>query len=111
MEQIEILKKWLLQEKIRFEYYYEPFIPKILEDMEKCGLILNEDMKLSTNEIVLRRQHKNGYDISIVCQYGSYGVKQGLLEYYRFGKDEDPVGYCTAEEVIEVIKEWVKDGK
>ena len=45
MEQMEILKQWLTQEKIRFEYYYEPFIPEILEDLEKHNLILNEDMK------------------------------------------------------------------
>lgn len=38
-------------------------------------------------------------------------IKQGLLEYWRMGKDEGPIGYCTAEEVIEVIKEWVKDGR
>lgn len=111
MEQIEVIKKWLIQENIRFEYYYEPFIPEILEDLEKHNLILNEDMKLSTNEIVLRRQHENGYDISIICQFGSYGVKQGLLEYYRMGKDKEPVGFASAEEVIEVIKEWVKDGR
>lgn len=111
MDQIEIVKKWLLQENIRFEYFYEPFIPEILEDLEKCDLIRNEDMKLSLNQILLRRQHHNGYDISIICQFGSMGVKQGLLEYWRIGKGEDPVGYCTAEEVIEVIKEWVNDGR
>lgn len=111
MEQMEILRQWLTQEKIRFEYYYEPFVPELLEDLEKHHLILNEDMKISTNEIVLRSLRKNGYDISIICQFGSMGVKEGLLEYYRMGKDEDPVGFCTAEEVKEVIKEWVKNGR
>lgn len=111
MEQMEILRQWLTQEKIRFEYYYEPFVPELLEDLEKFDLIRNEDMKLSTNQIILRRQHEKGYDISIICQFGSMGVKQGLLEYYRMGKDKEPVGYCTAEEVKEVIKEWVKNGR
>lgn len=109
MEQMEILKKWLLQENIHFEYIYEPLFPDIVEALEKDESNLNEEMKLLRNQILL--QSKNNYDISIICQFGSLGVRQGLLEYWRMGKNEDPVGYCTAEEVIEVIKEWVKDGK
>lgn len=109
MEQIEIIKKWLLSENIPFEYNYEKMPPDFLETMGE--FILSEEEKLSRNQIFLRRQHENGYDISIICHFGSWGVKQGLLEYWRMGKDKDPVGYCTAEEVIDVIKEWVKDGR
>lgn len=109
MEQIEILKKWLLSENIHFEYNYEPLPSDIIEDLQEYGLIENEEMKLLRNQIVI--YFENDYKISIICQHGSSGVRQGLLEYWRMGKDEDPVGYCTAEEVIEVIKEWVKDGK
>lgn len=109
MEQMEILKKWLLQENIPFEYNYEPLPSDIIEDLQEYGLIENEEMKLLRNQIVI--YFENDYKISIICQYGSYGVKQGLLEYYRFGKDKEPVGFCTAKEVIEVIKEWVKDGR
>lgn len=108
MEQMEILKQWLLSENIHFVYFYEPLLPEMLDHIDKY-IILNEEMKLSRNQIIL--QGKNNYDISIVCQYGSLGVREGLLEYRRMGTDEGPVGYCTAEEVIEVIKEWVKDGK
>jgi len=109
MDEMEKVKQWLLQEKIYFEYYLEPLLPDILEKLEECGLVLNDEMKLSRNQILISRQYENGYDLSIVCHYGSYGVKQGLLEYRRLKKKEDPVGYCTAEEVIEVIKELVKE--
>lgn len=109
MEQIEILKKWLLQEKIHFEYNYEPLFPDMIELIEEYEPILNEEMKLLRNQIVIR--FENGNKISIICQFGSSGVKQGLLEYWRMGNNEEPVGYCTAEEVIEVIKEWVNDGR
>lgn len=109
MEQIEILKKWLLEENIHFEYNYKPLPSDILEEMEEYGLIENEEMKLMFNQIVI--WFENGYKFSIICQYGSMGVRLGLLEYWIMGKDEEPVGYCTAEEVIEVIKECVKDGR
>lgn len=109
MEQIEILKKWLLQENIHFEYNYEPLFPDMIEAIEEYEPILNEEMKLFRNQIVIR--FENDYEISIICQFNSMGVRQGLLEYWIMGKDEEPVGYCTAEEVIEVIKEWVKDGR
>lgn len=109
MEQIEIIKKWLLQENIHFEYNYEPLPSDIIKDLQEYGLIKNEEMKLLRNQIIIR--FENDYEISIICQHGSMGVQQGLLEYWRMGKDEEPVGYCTAEEVIEVIKEWVKDGR
>lgn len=109
MNEMEKLKQWLLQEKIHFEYFLEPLLPDILEKLEEYDLISNDEMKLSRNQILLSIQYENGYDLSVICQYGSYGVKQGLLEYCRLKKKEDPVGYCTAEEVIEVIKELVKE--
>lgn len=109
MKQMEILKKWLLQEKIHFEYNYEPLFPDMTELIEEYEPILNEEMKLLRNQIVIR--FENDYEISIICQFNSMGVRQGLLEYWIMGKDEEPVGYCTAEEVIEIIKEWVKKWK
>jgi len=91
MEQIEILKKWLLSENIHFEYNYEPLFPDIIEALEEDEPILNEEMKLLRNQILLQSEN-----ISVICQYGSMGVRQGLLEYWIMGKDEEPVGYCTA---------------
>lgn len=109
MNEMEKLKQWLLQEKIYFEYLQEPLLPDILEKAEEYDLISNDETKLSMNQILVSIQYENGYDLSVICHFGSYGVKQGLLEYRRLKKKEDPVGYCTAEEVIEVIKELVKE--
>lgn len=81
----------------------------MIELIEEYEPILNEEMKLLRNQIVIR--FENDYEISIICQFNSMGVRQGLLEYWIMGKDEEPVGYCTAEEVKEVIKEWVKNGR
>ena len=53
MEQMEILKQWLLQENIHFEYNYKPLPSDILEEMEEYGLIENEEMKLMFNQIVI----------------------------------------------------------
>lgn len=86
MNEMEKLKQWLLQEKIHFEYFLEPLLPDILEKLEEYDLISNDEMKLSRNQILLSIQYENGYDLSVICQYGSYGVKQGLLEYCRLKK-------------------------
>lgn len=82
MEQIEILKKWLLQENIHFEYTYEKMPPDFLETMGE--FILSEEEKLSRNQIFL--QHENGYDISIICHFGSWGGKTRLARVLANGK-------------------------
>lgn len=48
-----------------------------------------------------------------VCQYGSYGYEDGLLETMGVIVDEDECGdtvegYLTADDVIERIKAWEK---
>jgi len=41
--------------------------------------------------------------LSVICQYGSYGYEQGLLEAWT-GSGE-PDGYMTAEDTMKWIKE------
>lgn len=48
------------------------------------------------------RLFTKNHDFSIICHYGSWGYKEGLLEM-RVDQD-DPEGYLTAEEVFEKIK-------
>lgn len=40
--------------------------------------------------------------ISVICGHDSYGGKKGLLEMWD-GQD-DPEGYLTAEDIIEILK-------
>ncbi len=43
----------------------------------------------------------------VICHYGSYGWQQGLLESYGLLADRDnaPIGWLTAEDVIRMLKE------
>ena len=54
--------------------------------------------------IVTDKTGKRLWDV--ICQWGSYGFEQGLLEGWQgiFGK-HDPVGWLTAEDVIKRIEE------
>ena len=40
-----------------------------------------------------------------ICQYGSYGYEEGLLEIYGTIAGNDVVGWLTAENVIKRIEE------
>lgn len=44
--------------------------------------------------------------LSFICQIGSYGFEQGLIEMWDFG-DEDPIGFLNAENCKKIIKERV----
>ena len=42
-----------------------------------------------------------------VCSHGTYGAEDGLLEYWSkkmSDAEEDPIGWLTAEEVVEKIE-------
>ena len=45
-----------------------------------------------------------------VCSIGTYGSEEGLLEYWSKNlkdRGEDPKGWLTAEEVVELIEQGV----
>lgn len=48
------------------------------------------------------RLFTKNHDFSIICHFGSWGYKEGLLEMMIDGRE--PEGYLTAEEVFEKIK-------
>lgn len=45
-----------------------------------------------------------GIQWSCVYGRGSYGYADGLLELWALNQHEEPIGYLTANEVIEIIK-------
>lgn len=65
----------------------------------------------SRNQIIYGRNGKN-WKIDGICQYGSYGAAEGLIETYGpLGCDKygDP-RILTAQEVFDIIKEdWTSD--
>lgn len=84
---------------------------KLLDDMGiewqdmSTTLIMDDLVKnLPPIDLSMFRTHfsYNDVRISVICGYGSYGGKKGLLEMWD-GNGE-PEGYLTAEEVIERIK-------
>lgn len=48
-------------------------------------------------------------DWDVICNWGSYGYEEGLLELYGSLCDGDVIGWLTAAEVIGMIV--VKEGK
>ena len=91
MSELDKLEKYMKEHNIRYK--------RIDEDTDSWGrhqiLVLNEDGSTSWDAI---------------CQRGSYGFEQGLLEIYGTlvdeGKDGDSVvGWLTAEDVINRMME------
>lgn len=58
----------------------------------------------------------NGYGVSVIKHYGSYGYEQGLFEIMTINKESEPVhivgitdddvvkGWLTNEEVLEILE-------
>lgn len=44
---------------------------------------------------------------SVICHFGSYGYDRGLLEFWGDFMN-DPIGYLTAEECFEKLKEMLE---
>lgn len=82
MTEMDKLQKWLDDNKIK----YERNIWKIAH--------------LERNQILIETDYK---ELSFICQPGSYGYYQGLIEMYDF--QNEPIGFLTAEECIEKLKE------
>ena len=47
--------------------------------------------------------------LSAICQYGSYGFQDGLIEVYNF--KDNTTGYLTAFQASEMLMEWLKEYK
>ena len=82
MTEMDKLQKWLDDNKIKYER------------------IIEEKSPLRRNQILIETDYKK---LSFICQWGSYGYEKGLIEMYDF--QNEPIGFLTAEECINKIKE------
>lgn len=91
MSELDKLEKYL------FEHGYE--YDRIDEE---------DEVVLNRHQIIVYKNKKRQWDA--VCQYGSYGYDQGLLEIYgtlvsKFdNKGDRVIGWLTAKEIIERIE-------
>lgn len=85
MTEMSKLQKWLDDNGIKYER------------------IIEERPPLRRNQILIETDYK---ELSFICQWGSYGYYQGLIEMYDF--QNEPIGFLTAEECIDKIKEELR---
>ena len=107
MNELDKLRKMLDDAKIPYESYQ-----KIWDDMPPYNTD-GEVGKYARNQVkygVYDRQWK----LDGICQWGSYGAEEGLIETYGpLGVDEngEPM-VMTAQEVFDIIKaDWEKENK
>ena len=76
---------------------------------EDSGVVYSEGRIMERH--VIKAVDENGEWIwDFVCSYGTYGSEQGLLEYWSKSLSDagdDPRGWLTAEEVLQLIKDGV----
>lgn len=104
--QLDVLRTMLDEAHIPYENYIISYT-----DTEKYVL---GGVDYYRNQIFYGGEDFKSCKLDAICQYGSYGYEEGLIEtagplgseYYDAVHCE-PIGYRTAEEVFEVIKkDW-----
>ena len=105
--ELDKLRIMLREANIPFEDIQQKFAPELIQhyDTEYNRLRFGDNWIWDRNQIVYA---PDGYRLMDgICQYGSYGSKEGLIEtYYELGWDEhgNPQ-VMTAEEAFAIIKE------
>lgn len=107
MNELDKLRKMLDEAKIPYESYQK--------EWGRDKPLINwsgEAGKYEKNQVIYGRYDGGlGWKIDGICQWGSYGAKQGMIETYSdLGVDEDgePM-VMTAQEVFDIIKkDWEK---
>lgn len=97
LTQLNKLEQYLKESGIRYERF----------DVEESIGQDNLCFELERHQICVPCQEKTKWDA--ICQRGSYGAEEGLLEIYgsivRANAGNSVEGYLTAEDVIERIEE------
>ena len=115
MNELDKLRKMLRDAGIPFEDYQEkhPFYSEnaVLDSIKMYG---PEASRYSRNQIIYGRNSEDGmyWKFDAICQYGSYGAKDGLIETYgELGVDSDgEPRVMTAKEAFKIIKnDWKKE--
>ena len=97
MNEMQKFKEMLEASKIYFEYFHDP------TKVPDYRLPLKDIEQELRNQIVIK---KGKTELSFICHIGSYGVEQGLIEFYDY--KSEPVGYLTADECMEIVKDKLK---
>lgn len=62
---------------------------------------------LGHHKVMVFNKETREFEWDAICQYGSYGYEDGLLEIYgRIVPNDDVEGWLTADKVIERLKEY-----
>lgn len=105
MNELDKLEQMLMKAGIPFERIEEVYFDEYDLFKERYG----EAGKWRRNQIIYGRYSHGGWKFDAICQFGSCGAKDGLIETYgELGIDEgcEP-RVMTADEAFEIIrKDW-----
>lgn len=112
MNELDKLRQMLKAANIPFESYQEKH-PSLLSDNEfwknnfmLCAKRYGECGVFGRNQIIYGRTGENNWKLDGICQYGSYGASEGMIETYgELGVNEDgEPQIMNANQVFEIIK-------
>jgi hypothetical protein len=113
MNELDKLREMLTSANIPFESYQEKH-PALLSDNDfwkdnfmLCAKRYGECGIYGRNQIIYGRSDENSWKLDGICQYGSYGANEGMIETYGelgTGEDGEP-RVLDADQVFEIIKE------
>lgn len=112
MNELDKLRQMLTVANIPFETYQEKH-PALLSDNDfwknnflQCAKIYGECGIYGRNQVIYGRSGENNWKLDGICQYGSYGASEGMIETYgELGTDKDgEPRVLNAEQVFEIIK-------
>lgn len=107
--QLDKLRHMLDEAKIPYESFKEVYDPKIIDFNSDY---YNGNGKYKRNQIIYGQYDTNKWRLDGICQLGSYGYREGLIETYGdLGVDEDEQPLVlTAIEVYNIIlKDWMEN--
>ena len=101
MSELDKLEAYLKKHKIKYKRIDE--VPEFQIEQAKLHNFYEDGMFERHQIMVLNDQGKREWDV--ICHWGSYGFKQGLLELYgnlvTKADGDDVVGWLTAQDVID----------
>lgn len=78
-----------------------------LEELLKFAGIPYERRELFDGYQICVPGFKRNFMASTICNRGSYGHEQGLLEFYDTGSNNEPIGFLSPAEAYELIADYL----
>lgn len=111
MNELDKLRAMLDAENIPYESIVEKWadnewFSKVADSMKKVMPMYGEAGQYIRNQIIYGQTGKNEWKFDGICQYGSYGAAEGLIETYGqlgWDKEHNP-RVLTAQEAFDIIK-------